>query len=72
MNRAWPVDEATIVFISAWYHKPDLFFYQTVEELASEFYRDIEVASLVDPERIKRKSTTSLEDSSSSISRDSK
>lgn len=50
-----------------------LFFLFTVEELASEFYRDIEVASLVDPERIKRKSTTSsIEDSSSSISRDSK
>lgn len=44
----------------------------SVEELATEFYRDIEVASLVDPDRIKRKSTTSLEDSSSSISRDSK
>ena len=48
-------------------------FFFSVEELASEFYRDIEVASLVDPERIKRKSTTSsIEDSSSSISRDSK
>ena len=45
----------------------------SVEELASEFYRDIEVASMVDPDRIKRKSTTSsIEDSSSSISRDSK
>ena len=72
MNRAWSGDEASI-YVSVWYHKPDLLpLCLSVEELASEFYRDIEVASLVDPDRIKRKSTASLEDSSSSVSRDSK
>lgn len=41
--------------------------YFAVEELQSEFFRDIEVATLVDPER-SRKSTS---DSSSVTSRDS-
>ena len=39
----------------------------TVEELQTEFFRDIEVATIVDPERL-RKSTS---DSSSLTSRDS-
>lgn len=44
-----------------------------VEELESNFHRDIEVASLVDSDRItKRISTASLEGSSSTASRESK
>ena len=47
--------------------------YFPVEELESEFYRDIEVASLADSERItKRISTASLEGSSSTASKESK
>ena len=46
---------------------PFIFAY-VVEELQSEFFRDIEVATLVDPER-SRKSTS---DSSSVTSRDSR
>ena len=48
-------------------------FLHSVEELESEFFRDLEVASLVDSDRIsKRVSTASLEGSSSTASRDSK
>lgn len=47
--------------------------YFPVEELESEFYRDIEVASLADSDRIaKRISTASLEGSSSTASKESK
>ena len=50
---------------------PDLL--SPVEELENEYHRDIEVASLVDSDRLnKRTSSVSLEGSSSITSRDSK
>ena len=54
------------------------FFSSPVEELESEFFRDIEVASVSDSERLsggrlsKPDSTPSLEGSISTASRDSK
>ena len=49
-----------------------VYFLLAVEETVAEVYKDFEVAAMVDPERMKRRSYGTSSDTASIASRDSK